>query len=55
VVVAVIGETWVYYVVGSVVEVALLLTVAAVAWTWPASIASRHTADVDEAHAIFSG
>lgn len=27
-----IGETWLYYLLGSTVEIALLLTVAAVAW-----------------------
>ena len=31
----VIGETWIYYILGSVVEVALLLTIARIAWTWP--------------------
>ena len=30
-----IGETWAYYIVGSVVEVALLLAIAWVAWFWP--------------------
>lgn len=30
-----IGETWAYYILGSVVEVALLLTIAGVAWFWP--------------------
>ena len=30
----VIGETWVYYILGSVVEVLLLLAIARVAWTW---------------------
>jgi Family of unknown function (DUF6326) len=29
-----IGETWVYYLLGSAVEVALLLAIAGVAWTW---------------------
>lgn len=38
VVATVVGETWLYYVLGSVVEVVLLLAVARVAWTWrPAS------------------
>lgn len=31
----VIGETWTYYVLGSAVEVLLLLAVARIAWTWP--------------------
>ncbi len=35
VVVSIVGETWIYYIVGSVVEMMLLLAVAAVAWTWP--------------------
>ena len=29
------GETWAYYILGSVVEVALLLAIAGVAWFWP--------------------
>jgi hypothetical protein len=36
VVAAAIGETWVYYIIGSVIEVLLLLTIAAIAWFWPA-------------------
>jgi hypothetical protein len=35
VVVGAIGESWSYYIVGSVVEVMLLLAIARVAWTWP--------------------
>jgi hypothetical protein len=35
VVVSLIGETWIYYILGSVVEVMLLLAIARVAWTWP--------------------
>ncbi len=35
VIAAMIGESWAYYIIGSVVEVALLLTIARVAWTWP--------------------
>jgi hypothetical protein len=34
IVVTVIGETWAYYVLGSVVEVVLLLAIARVASTW---------------------
>lgn len=30
------GETWIYYLVFTVVEAALLLTIARVAWTWRA-------------------
>jgi len=37
VVVSVVGETWIYYILGSVVEVMLLLAIARVAWTWPRS------------------
>lgn len=35
VVVSMVGETWVYYILGSVVEAMLLLAIARVAWTWP--------------------
>lgn len=35
VVVSAVGETWVYYILGSVVEVLLLLAIARVAWVWP--------------------
>jgi hypothetical protein len=31
-----IGETWVYYLLGSLVEAILLVAVTCVAWTWPA-------------------
>ncbi len=30
-----IGETWVYYLLGSAVEVVLLLVIVRTAWTWP--------------------
>ncbi|MFC4068682.1 DUF6326 family protein [Actinoplanes subglobosus] len=30
-----IGESWIYYLVGSLIEMALLLAVVRVAWTWP--------------------
>ena len=33
--VSVISETWIYYIVGSAVEILLLLTIARLAWTWP--------------------
>ena len=46
VVAGVIGETWRYYIVGSVVEVMLLLVVARVAWTWPSRPTPRTGADV---------
>jgi hypothetical protein len=39
VVVGAIGESWTYYVVGSVVEVLLLIAIARVAWTWPRRLA----------------
>ena len=35
IVVLVIGESWAYYVVGTIVEVALLLAIVWVAWSWP--------------------
>lgn len=31
-----IGEIWVYYILGSVVEVAILLTITGIAWRWRA-------------------
>ena len=30
-----VGETWIYYILGSIVEVILLLAIARTAWTWP--------------------
>lgn len=33
----IIGETWVYYILGTVVELLLLLAIIRVAWTWPRS------------------
>lgn len=35
VVLSVVGETWAYYVLGSVVETVLLLAIAKVAFAWP--------------------
>ena len=35
VVVTMVGESWIYYLIGSAVEVVLLLAIARVAWTWP--------------------
>jgi Family of unknown function (DUF6326) len=35
VVLSLIDETWIYYILGSVVEVILLLVIARTAWTWP--------------------
>ncbi len=37
VVASAIGEDWTYFVIGSVVEVMLLLAIVRVAWTWPRS------------------
>ncbi len=43
VVLSVIGETWIYYLLGSAVEVLLLLAIAWIAWTWPEGAARpRH-------------
>jgi hypothetical protein len=33
--VTIIGQTWIYYILGTVVETMLLLAIATVAWTWP--------------------
>ncbi len=35
VLVSCIGETWVYYLIGSAVEAVLLLAIARTAWKWP--------------------
>lgn len=35
-----IAETWIYFILGSVIEAMLLLAIARVAWTWP-----RHAGD----------
>jgi hypothetical protein len=40
VVATVIGESWIYYLLGSAVEVVLLLAIARVAWTWRARSAA---------------
>lgn len=43
-----IGESWAYYVLGSVAEVALLLAIAWIAWRWPRqSTADPHLSAVD--------
>jgi hypothetical protein len=34
-----IGETWVYYIAGSVIEALLLAVIARVAWKWPENAA----------------
>lgn len=41
VVVSMIGETWVYFILGSVVEVLLLGAIARIAWTWSKTTASN--------------
>lgn len=45
VVAAAIGETWAYYIIGSVIEVLLLLTIATVAWFWPSSTPGIETTE----------
>jgi hypothetical protein len=35
VIISTVGESWVYFVIGSVVEAVLLLAIAYTAWTWP--------------------
>ena len=35
IIVSCIGETWAYYIIGSIVEAMLLVAIARVAWTWP--------------------
>jgi len=35
VLVSVVGETWAYYILGSIVEATLLLAISGVAWRWP--------------------
>jgi hypothetical protein len=32
-----VGETWAYYIVGILIETALLLVITRLAWTWPRS------------------
>jgi hypothetical protein len=34
-IVSCIGETWAYYIIGMVIEAALLVVIARVAWKWP--------------------
>ncbi|MCS7482897.1 DUF6326 family protein [Umezawaea endophytica] len=35
IIVSCVGETWVYYLLGSLVEVVLLVVIASTAWKWP--------------------
>src|SRR3712207_5211727 len=51
VMVTVIGETWAYYILGSVVEVLLLLAIARVAWTWRGRSALSSAAE-DRDHSV---
>jgi hypothetical protein len=55
VVAAAIGETWAYYLIGSVVEVVLLVTIAAVAWFWPFTPAFVDSAETPESGSLPSG
>ena len=34
IVLSLVGETWIYFIVGSIVELVLLLAIAKIAWTW---------------------
>lgn len=44
IVVSCIGETWIYYIVGSAVEVVLLAVMVRVAWLWPAANSTERVA-----------
>ena len=46
VLVAVISEGWWYYILGSIIEVVLLLSIARVAWTWPRHATQSRSANV---------
>ncbi|HEX2862938.1 MAG TPA: hypothetical protein VHN99_00090, partial [Deinococcales bacterium] len=39
-----IGETWVYYFLGSAIEIALLAAIIQTAWTWPPAQKAAGTA-----------
>lgn len=41
IVVTVAGESWIYYILGSVVEMALLLAIVRIAWIWQERPATR--------------
>ncbi len=47
--VSVLGESWVYYLIGSAVEMVLLAAIAWATWTWPrqAAPAARPSLEVD--------
>ncbi|XVU28250.1 DUF6326 family protein [Actinoplanes sp. CA-054009] len=38
-----IGESWIYYIAGTLIEIALLLTITRIAWTWPKTTPSAST------------
>ena len=40
IVASMIGESWIYYLLGSVVEVLLVLAIVRIAWTWPRTTAA---------------
>ena len=54
VVAATIGETWAYYIIGSAVEVLLLLTIAAVAWFWPVTPAPFEVTETQKSDALLT-
>jgi hypothetical protein len=48
VVASAVGETWAYYILGSVIEVLLLLGIAGVAWFWPSIPAAPEAPQSEE-------
>lgn len=48
VVASAVGDTWVYSVLGSLIEVLLLLAIAAVAWFWPTAPRSLPSSQPEE-------
>lgn len=54
VVAAAIGETWAYYIIGSVVEVLILLTIAAMAWFWPVTPSPIDAAETKQSDALLA-
>ena len=47
-----IGETWAYYILGSVVEVVLLLVIAGIAWFWPTIPHPRARKEIGESPSV---
>lgn len=43
-----VGEEWIYFLVGSLIEIILLLTIAYVAWTWPRTSTDRNSGVVEK-------